>query len=131
PGAAATEEVPTDWVADAGSGIVSGSVELRTGEPSRPATPLRLATATATIAGPRRIIQCSVTSLRASSVSSRAAAPYSGPMMVPMPPSTTMTISSPDMAQDMKEGAANWVRLAYSTPATPQSMAESTEATHR
>src|SRR5690606_40029250 len=50
---------------------ISGSGELRTGEPSRPATPLRLATATATIAGPRRIIQCSVTSLRASSVSSR------------------------------------------------------------
>ena len=49
-----------------------------------------------------------------------------GPNSVPMPPSATITISSPEVVQARYEGETYSVRLASSTPATPHSIADST-----
>ena len=99
--------------------------------------PRFIASTTKTMNRPITACQCWLTKLssagmpilkddKISSSTSSATAPTTGPIKVPSPPSTTITISSPDTVQAMYEGATKRVRLASSTPASTHTWADST-----
>src|SRR6218665_1500292 len=93
---------------------------------SKPSMPRLVSSTMATISTPRIIIQWSVWLFNISSSRMRPMAPSKGPITLATPPSTTMMIKSPDMLHDIKDGKKNRVRLEYSMPATPHTMADST-----
>src|SRR5688572_3243759 len=66
-----------------------------------PYSPFFAVSTISTIIGPSTIIQCVVHAARISSKMSSATAPATGPMSVPMPPSTTITIRSPEACHAM------------------------------
>ena len=75
------------------------------------------------------ICQYSVTRDSASSSTSSATAPISGPNTEPMPPSTTMTMRSPERVQCIIAGLMKSVWLASSAPASPHSTPAMTKQT--
>ena len=55
-------------------------------------------------------------------------APTTGPKTVPMPPSSVMSTTSPDIDQCASVSEASWNTIALVAPATPDSAADSTNA---
>src|SRR5262249_52383381 len=105
----------------------AGAAGWRSKRCSRPAMPVLPASTMRTMSGPKTAIQCSVKPFSTSSTPRKASAPRSGPKTDPMPPSTIITMRSPDTIQDRLLGEAKAVRFASRSPATPQIMAEMTE----
>src|SRR5664280_2855677 len=98
---------------------------------SSPTMPPRANSTTSSSSGPRIICQYSVMPDSASSSTSSATAPISGPTTEPMPPSTTMTLRSPERVQCIMSGLTNSVWLASSAPASPHIMPAMTKQTSR
>ena len=57
--------------------------------------------------------------------------PMTGPNSEPMPPNTTITMSSPERVQYIPAGLTKSVLLASSAPARPQIVPEMTKQTSR
>ena len=55
-------------------------------------------------------------------------APTTGPKIVPIPPSSTISTSSPDIDQCTSVSEASWNTIAFTAPARPASVADSTNA---
>jgi hypothetical protein len=56
------------------------------------------------------------------------AAPTTGPKTVPMPPSSVISTTSPDIDQCTSVSEASWNTMDLVAPARPASVAESTKA---
>ena len=56
------------------------------------------------------------------------AAPTTGPNTVPMPPSSVISTTSPDIDQCTSVSEASWNTMALVAPARPASAADSTNA---
>ena len=91
--------------------------------------PPRANSTTSSSSGPRMICQYSVMPDSASSSTSSATAPISGPNGEPMPPSTTMMMRSPERVQYIIAGLTKSVWLASSAPASPHSVPAMTKQT--
>ncbi len=89
---------------------------------SRPSMPPRANSTTSSSSGPRMICQCSVRLESTSSSTSSATAPNTGPIIEPMPPSTTMMMRSPERVQYIIAGLTKSVWLASSAPESPHSV---------
>ena len=98
---------------------------------SKPSMPPRANSTTSSSSGPRMICQYSVMPDSTSSSTSSATAPISGPNGEPMPPSTTMTMRSPERVQYIIAGLTKSVWLASSAPASPHSVPAMTKQTSR
>ncbi len=55
-------------------------------------------------------------------------APTTGPKIVPMPPSSVISTTSPDIVQCTSVSDASWNTIAFIAPASPASVADSTNA---
>ena len=93
--------------------------------------PPRANSTTSSSIGPRMICQYSVMPESASSSTSSATAPNTGPITEPMPPSTTMTMRSPERVQYIIAGLTKSVWLASSAPASPHIVPAMTKQTSR
>src|SRR6185312_1521390 len=96
---------------------------------SRPSMPPRANRTISSSSGQRMICQYSVMPESTSSSTSSATAPNTGPAAEPMPPSTTMTMRSPERVQYMVAGLMNSLWLASSAPASPPSVPAMTKQT--
>ena len=56
-------------------------------------------------------------------------APTTGPKIVPMPPSSVISTTSPDIVQWTSVSDASWNTIALVAPASPASVADRTNAT--
>ena len=61
-------------------------------------------------------------------MASTTSAPTTGPNIVPRPPTSVISTTSPDIVQCTSVSAASWNTRALVAPATPESVAESTKA---
>ena len=55
-------------------------------------------------------------------------APTTGPKIVPIPPSSVISTTSPDIDQWTSVSAASWNTIAFNAPASPASVADNTNA---